>query len=108
MTPLPSGLAHIDVDALKRRYPPALVDTLLLHADAVDLDAVYTHALERLLGLAPAFSPFDRLALERRTHEAALIKEEVRMFGEMATLLGRITERYSALTGTGRGPAGGQ
>lgn len=93
-------LSAEDVDALKRRYDPELVDTLVTQLEGADVEAAYRRALEIVLAQG---SEYDRLAIERRTHEAALIKEEVRMFNEIGTLLGSIRQRYEALTGTGSG-----
>lgn len=80
---------------LKKDYDPALVDALLTRSADIDYTEAYTAALSALMER----SPFDKLALERRTHEAALIKEEVQMFKEMRKLMQSINARYAALTG---------
>jgi hypothetical protein len=91
--------AASDIDQLKKTYDPDLVDALLTRAGDIDLSVAYDAALSILLGRQAYSSPFDKLALERRTHETALIKEEVQMFQELRKLMTSINARYSALAG---------
>jgi hypothetical protein len=89
------------VARLKERYDPKLVDTLLTRIDGIDLEVAYKAALDAVTRRTRKPAGFEAVALERRKHEAAIIKEEVVIFREMGRLMASINERYRALTGLG-------
>src|SRR5258707_9971977 len=95
-----AAFTDADVQHAKKFYDPDLIDALLTQADEIDLSEAYNVALSILVNRLPYSSPFDRLALQRRTYEAALLNEEVAMFQELGKLLASIAARYDAVTGS--------
>jgi hypothetical protein len=83
-----------DIRSAKRFFDPDLVDAILTRAADIDFDEAYSVALATLINRLPNSSRFDSLAQQRRSFEAALLKEEVSMFKEIGRLLASIAARY--------------
>jgi hypothetical protein len=99
VAPKKTFLTKDEIDQFKKHYDPDLVDTLLTRAEDLDFRAAFGHAMTKLIKQANGETPFDRLAISRRTQEVELIKQEVRMFEQMGNLMTQISTQYSNLTG---------
>ena len=102
-------LTKEEIAKYKKHYDPGLVDALLTRAGDIDLRAVFAQAITLLIEQAQGGTPFDRLAISRRSQEVELMKQEVRMFEQMANLMSQISTQYSNLTGVpAPGPTRGE
>ena len=100
--PKKSFLTDEQIAELKKNHEPELVDALLTHAEDIDLGMVLKASISILGNQTPGSSVFDKMALDRRQQEVEIIKQEVRIFEEMANLMTQVTDRYAALTGVHR------
>jgi hypothetical protein len=93
-------LTDVDLQQLRKDYDPDLIDALGTHLQDIDLSAAYEVALSILVNRLPYSSPYDALALQRRSYETQLLQQEVGMFQELRKLLASINAQYSNITGS--------